>query len=177
MDSVLDALDIVANIIEVFTFIIVVLLFWQARRAFRRYLSARAVEKSERPWAVAIGIGDDITGQVMPNLDELDLKGIPLESYTRRGHLPPDQFYEVLHDMLRLKTRLSQAGATEIHLFYRGPVTLAMGIGSIFDNWVPVKVYEHAQGKYRLDFVLEKGSVLGLLGTGPGSTIDDAFGL
>lgn len=175
MSPLFDTLSILANLIQVGSFIVVLALFLQARRQFRRYLKARATQFSERPWILIIGIGLDITGQVKPFLAENKLDSLPVETYVQPGHLPGDKFYDVLRDVLRLKGRLSQAGATEVHLFYGGPVTLAVGLGSILDNWVPVKIYRYNQGKYQLDFVLEKGSVLGLLGTGPGSAIEDVF--
>ena len=56
----------------------------------------------------------------------------------------------------------AQTGATEVHLFYKGPVTMAMAIGAVTDNWVPIKVYEYTQGAYRLNLVLEKETVKGL---------------
>ena len=176
MNEFLSVLDILASVIEVLSFIVVLALFFQAQRALRRYLAARETEISERPWALAVGIAGDISGQVEPCLPELGLAGIPLENYVKERRLEEADFYRVLRDMLRLKERLSQAGATEVHFFYKGPVTLAMGIGSIFDNWVPVKVYEYHDGKYHLDFVLEKGNVLGLLDTGPGPALEDLFG-
>lgn len=77
-----------------------------------------------------------------------------------------DQYYDVLRDLLKAKGRLTEAGATELHMFYKGPVTLAMGVGAILDNWIPIKVYQYSDGTYKKDFVLEKGTVLGLLGTG-----------
>lgn len=168
-----EVVGALANLIEVFTFILVVILFLQARHALRRYLKARAEQVSEHPWALAIGIGGDISGEVKVFLAGQNLADMPLENYVQPGYLSPDHFYQVLRDMLLIKNRLSQAGATEVNLFYRGPVTLAMGIGSVFDNWVPIKVYEHSQGTYRLDFVLEKGSVLGLIGSGASSTLEE----
>jgi hypothetical protein len=175
MERFLDIISISANVIEVGSFIVVIFLILQARRQLHRYLNARAEQSSEHPWILAVGIGGDILGQVKHYMTNHGLEKFPIENYQREGLVPPEKFYEVLRDMLKIKTKLSQAGVSEIHLFYRGPVTLAMGIGSIFDNWVPVKIYEYDQGTYRLDFVLEKGSVLGLLSTDPDSSIGEIF--
>lgn len=171
-----DVLGTLANLIEVVSFIVVVILFLQARRQFQRYLKTRATAVSEQPWAIAVGIGGDIQGQVKRFLDKTGFSQMPLENYVHQGYVPPGDFYKVLRDMLRIKNKLAQGGATEVHLFYRGPVTLAMGIGSIFDNWVPVKIYEYDEGSYRLDFVLEKGTVLGLLDTDPDNTVERLLG-
>jgi hypothetical protein len=176
MEQFLEVVGYAANFIEVISLGVVLLLFLRARQKFKRYLKARETASSDRPWAVIVGIGGDISGQVTPFLAQQELGDVSIESYTRAGHLPTQKFYDVLRDMLRIKKRLSEAGATEVHLFYRGPVTLAMGIGSIFDNWVPVKIYEHVEGSYRLDFVLEKGTVLGLIDADPDGAVDEILG-
>ncbi len=125
----------------------------------------------------AIGIGGDIIGQVESFLKANDLAHIPVEKHVEDGFLPAGKYYNVLSDLLKIKNRLTQAGVTEVLVFYRGPVSLAMGIGSIFDNWVPVKVYEFKEGTYHLNFVLDKETVIGLLGTGPGSSPSDVMKL
>lgn len=53
-----------------------------------------------------------------------------------------------------------KAGATEVLLFYGGPVDLAIYVGARLQNWVPVKVFE-LQGKegkdlYMCTITLEK---------------------
>ena len=151
-----------ANLIEIASFVFVLVLFWRAQRDLRRYLKQLADKISDRPVALAIGLGDNIEGSVRQYLQDENLE-MPVEVYTYTGLVPRDRFYQVLKDLLRIKSRLTQAGVTEAHLFYRGPVTLAMAIGAIMDNWVPVKVYEYSGGRYKLDVVLQKETVRGLL--------------
>lgn len=61
---------------------------------------------------------------------ELDMHGIShdnLEEYLRQ---------------LRIKRKeLEAKGATEVHLFFAGPVQAATLIGAMFDNWRPVLLY------------------------------------
>ena len=45
-----------------------------------------------------------------------------------------------------LKDQAMKAGATEVLLFYGGPVDLAIYVGARLQNWVPVKVFQ-LQGK------------------------------
>ncbi len=59
--------------------------------------------------------------------------------------------------------RQTKTGLTELHLFYKGPVSLAAGIGAVFDNWVPVHLYEFKDGTYHRALTIEKESVRGLL--------------
>jgi len=175
MEAFLNIIGVAANIIGVVSFLVVLGLFLQARARYRRYVKSREKSLSDRPWALAIGINGGIGGQVQQYLEANNLGHIQIEEYAREGFLPADEYYNVLADLSRIKDRLTTAGVTEVHLFYKGPVSLAMGIGSIFDNWVPVKVYDYPGGVYHLNFVLDKGTVIGLLGTGPGSSLKDVF--
>jgi hypothetical protein len=69
-------------------------------------------------------------GWDMP-IEELNLDGI---------HRPAD--LEALLTGLREKRRLFDAvGYTEVHLFIAGPVQAGTIIGSLFRNWIPVKLY------------------------------------
>ena len=154
-------LSLAANAIQVGSFIFVVIVFLRARAELARYLRSRKTTVSERPWALAIGLGSDITGTVKKYLEDEQLD-FPVEDYCREGLISPSDFPGVLKDLIKIKDRLTQVGATEVHLFYKGPVTMAMAIGAITDNWVPVKVYEYTQGAYRLNLVLEKETVKGL---------------
>jgi hypothetical protein len=43
---------------------------------------------------------------------------------------------------------------TEVNIYYQGPVTFAMALGAMFDNWVPVKIYAFRDGRYHLDLAL-----------------------
>ena len=52
---------------------------------------------------------------------------------------------------------------TELHLFYKGPVSFAAGVGAVFDNWAPVHLYEFKDGTYHKALTIEKESVRGLL--------------
>ena len=95
-------------------------------------------------------------------LDDNGLATVEVKELTHEGLLPARKFYRLLGKLQEIKQELTDLGVTEVHLFFRGPVTLAMGIGSLLDNWVPVKVYElnKSTGTYEFDFTLGKGAVL-----------------
>ena len=169
MNTVNDYLGMAANILQIVTVVIAAVGafgVWRYRRKLKDLLQGQ--QRTNQPGAVvmAIGIGDAIEPHVRQFANAHIMEGIHIEPYTRRGELSTDQFYAVLVELHRRKQKLIEIGATEVHLFYRGPVTLAMGIGSVFDNWVPVKVYglNHHTGQYELHMTLGKGAVLGLLG-------------
>jgi hypothetical protein len=174
-DTLQDVLSFAANVIQVGSFIVLVILFLRTRQRLQRYIRAREQEVTARPWVLTISTPDDISGQVLPKLQSFDLPSDRVETYVHEGKLMPDDFYKVVHDLLKIKDKLTTAGVTEVHLFYKGPVSLAVAIGAVFDNWVPVKIYQFQDGEYLLYFVLEKGTLLGLLGSGSVSQIEDVI--
>jgi len=112
--------------------------------------------------ALAIGLGGSIQGAVMKFLYDNDLR-MPVREYAVDGFIPDTQFREVIQGFNTLKDELmNQQGVTEVHLFYRGPVTLAIALGSIFSNWLPLKVYSFSEGSFRLQIGLDRRTVRGL---------------
>lgn len=151
----------VANVLQIVTVVIVAVVAVRSYLDLRRFHRERKASRTSRPWAMIIA-RDDISGQVDGYLKDagLDLK---LDDPIVFGTLTSvDQGMDVLHTVSRHKQRLTAAGATEVHLFYAGPVTLAAGIGAIFDNWVPVHTYDFGGGTYHPGVILEKETVKGL---------------
>lgn len=132
----------VANLIQIGTFGFAIVALWQTRSRLKRVLRGLEVQQSARPMALAIGLGGGIMGQVEQYLSASGSDMKPLE-VTREGMLPEEHYHEVLRDIVAKKRQLTDLGATEVHLFYKGPVTLPVAIGAILDNWVPIKVYEY----------------------------------
>ena len=155
-----------ANLIQISTFLFTLWILWRTRQRLKQALKRIQTETTNNPVVLSIGIGQDIKGTVASyvenHLPDIDPEK-QIRNYSRTGKVPSDKFYLVLRDLLHIKQELTTAGVTEVHLFYMGPVTLAMAVGAVFDNWVPAKIYKYQNGQYEFDFVLEKGSVLGLL--------------
>lgn len=137
------------------------------RRRLRKILSQRRNPQGKGTGVLSIGIGQDIEAPVRSFVEEHLEPGIAFENYTQSGLVSSERFYEVLGDLQRRKQLLADLQVKELHLFYAGPITLGMGIGAIFDNWIPVRVYGFSKvtGSYEYTFTLGKGVVLGLLGT------------
>ena len=154
-----------ANLIQIGTALFTVFVIWQARRRLKRYAERSRGQQGGVVMALAIGIGGSIRGAVRAYLDGNGLANVEIRELTHEGRLPAKKFYHLLGELQEIKQDLTDLGATEVHLFYKGPVTLAMGIGSLLDNWVPVKVYElnKTTGTYEFDFTLGKGAVLEIL--------------
>ena len=165
MQVVESLLGWTANIIQILTALFAIWVFWNTRQRLKRYVERARAVGTATPAALAIGIGGSIKGTVRQYLDAHDLAGVPIEEFVYPGLLPKRKFYDVLRELHKIKQAMTDTGVTEVHLFYKGPVTLAMGIGSVFENWVPVKIYEfdHSIGGYEFDFTLGKGTVLELL--------------
>lgn len=165
-DSFWDIVGAIASIAQIVTLVAAVIVIVRAKQRWDR-ISKTLADRVEgaRPAAIAVGIGGSIKGTVdtywtltFPDLD------MPVAEVKRDNFLKPTEMSSVLHELLELKQKLMDQGVTEVHLFYRGPVTLAMGIGAVLDNWVPVHVYELEKntGSYQFNLTLDKGAVLGL---------------
>ncbi len=114
-----------------------------------------------KPIALTIGLGGSVQGAVMKWLYDNELQ-MPVRDYSVEGFIPQEQFGEIIREFNKIKAELTQQGVTEVHLFYKGPVTLALALGSIFSNWVPLKVYAFSEGSYTLQFTFDRRTVRGL---------------
>jgi hypothetical protein len=62
----------------------------------------------------------------------------------REGIRPAD--LKALIEEFRAKRRIIDTqGFTEVHVFFSGPVAAAIIFGALYDNWIPVKVYQKVQ--------------------------------
>ncbi len=162
MEFIEKGVSWLANLIQIGTAVFTLFVVWQARRRLKRYAEGMQRRGGTVAIALAIGIGGSIKGAVRSYLDANGLAALEIRELAHEGRLPPEKFYRLLGQLHDVKQELTDLGVTEAHLFYKGPVTLAMGIGSILDNWVPVKVYElnKETGTYVFNFTLGKGAVL-----------------
>ncbi len=160
-DFVWNVLGIIANVLQIGSVVIVVILFW---RNSRRY--AELVKRGTRPLgtpnpvALVVGLGMDIEGNVRQYLQE-NQRTMPLQTHFYQGVVPVEKFPQILKEINESKRKLTAVGVTEVHFFYGGPVTFAAALGAMLDNWVPVHVYAFEHGTYRHHLVLEKETVVG----------------
>jgi len=152
----METLSIIANIMQIISFIpfaIGGIYFYIKGRQLANRLKALAATPTNRPVALAIGLGSSNEGAVRQQLkdDGIQVDVIPV---THEGFIKSTEYPRLIRELKELKSRLSTSGVTEVNIYYLGPVTFAMALGAMFDNWVPVKVYAFRDGKYHLDLAL-----------------------
>jgi len=128
-----------------------------AKRKWQKKISAMKGQEnglSKRPVAICIGIGKSPCASVKAFMEE---KGwdFPILSWVKEGFLHPEDYPSAMAKINDLRKQALDLGASEVQLFYAGPVDIGMFIGASFDNWVPVKVYAF-NGTYELRLVLER---------------------
>ena len=152
----MEWLGLVANIMQVISFIpfaIGAYYFFTKTRQLNRRLKTLASLPTSRPAALAVGLGAANAGAVRQQLKDeaLDMEVL---SVSREGFIKASDYPRILRELREIKGRLSDTGVTEVNIYYQGPVTFAMAIGAMFDNWVPVKIYAFRDGHYHLDLAL-----------------------
>lgn len=155
-----------ASLSAFFLFLWFSLALWRQKRELKkRMMSMKGDEVglSNRPIAMVIGAGKDIIANVDAFLKEHGWQDIPVISW-KSGikWLEPKDYPNAMLNINILKDQAMKAGATEVLLFYGGPVDLAIYIGVRLQNWVPVKVFQfpgkEGEDIYRYIFTLEKDS-------------------
>lgn len=164
-----DLLGKVSNILQllsVFPFLLTAYLFWRRSGKYKKLMKEQEGTKSENPKAMAIGLigTGDISGQVANFIKDSKFKMDIVPYFTEVGKgVTKENLHEILRDLLKIKSRLTDQGVTELHLFIAAPVAITAAIGALLDNWVPVKVYQPKKtGGYEFWTILHKGYVPGL---------------
>lgn len=146
----------------------------QELEAYRPQLYQEALAQQEtaltdRPAVLALGLGTDISSRVQ---DFLRQKGEPLASLADRvtsryvrapegeKFVPREDLPKIIAGLHELRKDLEAKNITELFFFYYGSISLAVAVGRVFSNWVPVKMYNFSQGKYELDMVIGKDGSL-----------------
>ena len=138
-------------------------LWLKKRELSKRIVSLEGSEVglSKQPIAMVIGAGKDMIATVEVFLNEMGWGDVPVIAWKSGSKwLGPEDYREAMININELKDQAMKAGATEILLFYGGPVDLAIYVGARLQNWVPVRIFQ-LQGKegehlYRCTIILEK---------------------
>ncbi len=153
-----------ANIIQIATAIFALVLVMRTRRKLNRMLTPNPeATQAERQVAIAIGIRGSIRGSVDAYLKKVNTTHMAIFDIFRPAEITKREAYDVLREVNQLKQTLTDRGVDHVFLFYKGPVTLAMGIGALLDNWVPVTAHDFVNGTYVPSIVLGKGSVFDIV--------------
>jgi len=90
-----------------------------------------------------ISIDDNLKSKISKqNFIEININGLP----------SPEKRKEFKLELLKSKETLNALGATELHVFFQGPIAAGILFGAVFDNWKPVKIYHKTQGGTGYEF-------------------------
>ena len=114
---------------------------------FKEQVNYHAGVKTTNPKAFALSLiprGESIKEAVKTFLNsqgwKMDVEELNMNGINNKADL------EFFINELRKKRRLFDAQCvTELHLFVAGPVMAAALTGAMFDNWIPVKLYQKPQ--------------------------------
>ncbi len=162
MDVIEKVLSWTANVIQIATAVFAIVVLLGTRRRLTQWIEEQKRASGSAPVALAIGLAGGIRGQVEQYL-KVQGMDMPVQDLDHPEFIPMNRYPLLIRDLLKKKDELTKTGVTELHLFYKGPVAFATGIGAVFDNWVPVHLYEFKDGTYHRALTIEKESVRGLL--------------
>ena len=153
-----------ASITAFLLFLYFSLTLWLKKRELSKRiisLGGSEVGLSERPVAMVIGAGKDMIATVEVFLKNHGWGDVPVIAWKSGSKwLLPKDYPDAMININELKDWAMKAGATEVLLFYGGPVDLAIYVGATMQKSVPVKVFQ-LQGKegedlYMCTITLEK---------------------
>jgi len=162
-----DALGVVSAV----PFLVTSAYFLSRARRYRRRLRQLEGVTSAHPVALAVSLAGTRIRPAVQSFCAGFGQPVELVELHRPGGLSQAELPGVLLELQALKNRLMDDGASEVHLFLSCPLAVACAIGALFDNWVPVKVYQFNQGRYEFWTTLHGGYVAEL---GPHPLIEGA---
>lgn len=110
---------------------------------FAELRSQHAGIQSARPVAFALSLiptSESIKGSVQVFLRSQGWN-MPIEELNLDGLNNMEDFERYINALREKRRAFDDQGYTEIHLFIAGPVQAGTILGSLFRNWVPVKLY------------------------------------
>jgi len=157
----------VLDIIALFAWLIAAYQLFMRKREYQRLLGYVRTQQGGRPVALAVGIGGSIRGQVEWFLQDSG-KSMQIIEIARDGVLRIEDYPKLLKEPTDRKAELTGAGVTELHVFFKGPVTLAAAMGAIFNNWVPTTIYNLCRDQssggisYCAEVILSRETTIGV---------------
>jgi DMSO reductase anchor subunit len=123
-----------------------------ADTGFQAAFKQHAESSSANPFALSVNLLPNQTtckpdieryykerGLRCPSVAEISVPGITD---------PGAQLAEILATIRSKRIHLDSEAATEVHLFFAGPVGAALHLGAALDNWKLVKVFQWNKGAY-----------------------------
>lgn len=157
-----ETLSHLADLLGVVTavpFLVTAAYFASRARRYRRRLRQLQGVTSAHPVALAVSLAGTRIRPAVEAFCANFTQQVKLVELYRPGGLSQAELPRVLLELQALKNRLMDEGVSEVHLFLSCPLAVACAIGALFDNWVPVKVYQFNQGQYEFWTTLHGGYV------------------
>jgi hypothetical protein len=157
-----------ANLVTVGVFVAGFLFSYCVRRPYRWIKRKILIRKSPSSNAVAIVVGIGGKLDPKPPAEEYLNKHCPkvpiLVEYRKPGFLSPDEIIGAVENVRDAVADLqsSRRYISEVLLFYAGPISVALAIGAMFANWVPVRVFQFNDGKYSVQYILNRSLIKGV---------------
>lgn len=150
LENIWDTIHKVTSLMEIVTFAFFVftgaMIFTRSYRYRRR--NTKVLQTGKRlqvALAVSLKPNENIkghvdsflkSGQMKMELFEIDAQGVSLATLPKLRR----SFVAKKHEMM-------DCGVGEVHLFYEGPVSAALFLADVLNNWVPVYVYHFSREK------------------------------
>jgi hypothetical protein len=164
----MNAVEIVglsADVLGLAAFSVSAYLYWRLRSKYARAMKARAAIAADGTAAVAIGIGTSIAPDVRRYLQQ-HYPGVHLAvDYYREGMIRGPEYLDAIRAVRDELRHMMEVGPVRrVLLFYGGPYAPAVAIGALFDNWVPVEVFQRDTGRatYEHAYTLDAETVKGV---------------
>lgn len=110
---------------------------------FQQLVSLHEGVKTSGPAALAVSLVDT-TQSIRPQVEQfLQAKGwsMPVEELIMDGVTGTADLEQLVNSLREKRRYFESIGCTELHLFIQGPVQAGTIIGSLYRNWIPVKLY------------------------------------
>lgn len=140
---------------------------WQQNRTFYRrareskpsidlqqFITSNAGVLTEKPVAFALALTPN-NPSIAPQVDrflKVQQWEMPIKELNRDGINNTNDLQDFMQALQEKKRFFQLEGYTEIHLFLNGPVAAGVLIGALFDNWIPVKIYQRSQDNMSQDY-------------------------
>lgn len=110
----------------------------------QQYISDNEGVHSEKPIAFALALVPNTPSIKTQVEDFLKIKQweMPIEELAMEGIENANDLQQFMESLQEKKRLFQLEGYTEMHLFLNGPVAAGVLIGALYDNWIPVKIYQ-----------------------------------
>lgn len=128
--------------------------YFGGNKTFQEVVECNAGITTPKPVALAVSLipdTDSIRNDVESFLKQQGWK-MPIEEVKMDGLNGVEDLEKYWLSLREMRRKLGDLGATEIHLFFSGPVQAAAVLGALYRNWIPVKLYHKLRSGYGYEY-------------------------